>query len=135
MIKNYIILFIYIMDNNSKEISKENPSNSSKKNEENEKLSEKKEDKKDSIISDNICFNHIFTINEIIPIDSDNLNEPENNLKNKNKEEDFENKLSFDLSDVNKKILHNYLNEDLIDAIDKSLDDPIDNENISDLSL
>ena len=122
------------MDYNSKELPKENPSNSSSKNEENEKLSEKREDKKDSSFSDNIGFNKLFTLDEYNQINSDNLNKKETVQTNINKEEDLKNKLSIDLSHVNKKILHNFLNEDLIDAIDKSLDDPIDNHKISDIS-
>ena len=122
------------MDYNSKELPKENASNSSNKNEENEKLSEKRDDKKDSSFSDNIGFNKLFTLDEYNQINSDNLNKKETVQTNTNKEEDLKNKLSIDLSDVNKKILHNFLNEDLIDAIDKSLDDPIDNHKISDIS-
>ena len=122
------------MDNNSKELQKENPSDSPKKKEENEKLSENKEDIKDSSISDNIGFNKLYKLNEYNQINSGNLDESETNQTNKNKEEDFENKISIDLSGVNKKMLHNFLNEDLIDAIDKSLDDPIEEHKISDIS-
>ena len=123
------------MDKKSKEIQKEKPSNSSSNiNEKDEKLSEKKEDKKSSSISDSIGYNKQLTLSGDIQINSDNLDESETNQKNENKEEDFEKKISIDLSDVNKKKLHYYLNEDLIDAIDKSLDDPIDNQYISDLS-
>ena len=117
------------MNKNSKEIQKEKPSNSSSNiKEKDEKLPENKEDKKNSSISDN------FPLSGDIQINSDNLYESETNQKNENKEEGFEKKISIDLSDVNKKKLHFYLNEDLIDAIDKSLDDPIDNQHLSDIS-
>ena len=119
------------MDKNSKEFQKEKPSNSSSNiNEKDEILSKKKEDKKISSISDGIGSNKQFILSGN---NLDNLNESETNQNYENKEKDFENKISIDLSDVNKKKLHFYLNEDLIDAIDKSLDDPID-QCISDLS-
>ena len=118
------------MDINLKEISKEKPSNSLKEKEENEKISEKKEEIKGSSFSDNLGFNKIYALNEY----NGNLNELEFNQENKNIEEDLENILSFDLSDLNKKILHNFLNEDLIDAIEKSLEDPKDNHKLSDIS-
>ena len=122
------------MDINS---SKKNLANASENKEGPEKKSEKGDEKQISSISDNIGFNKIFTLadeeNQFIPMNSNDI---ENNPKNKQKEEEgFENKISIDLSDVNNKKLHNYLNEDLIDAIDKSLDDPImDNQYVSDFS-
>ena len=110
------------MDNNLKVLSKEKP--------ENQEISEKKEARKVSSFFDNIGFNKIYVLNEY----NGNLNELEFNQENKNIEEDLENILSFDLSDLNKKILHNFLNEDLIDAIEKSLEDPKDNHKLSDIS-
>ena len=123
------------MNKNSKELSKKKSSISSPNiNEKDEILSEKKEDKKNSSISDNIGFNKQFTLRGDTQINSECLNKSEANKNNDNKEDDLEKKISIDLSDVNKKKLHYYLNEDLIDAIDKSLDEPIDNQYISDLS-
>jgi hypothetical protein len=124
------------MDNNSVKLAKDNLATSSENKEDAEKKSEKGEEKKISSISDNIGFNKIFILAEENQFISMNSNDIENNPKNKQKEEEgFENKMSIDLSDVNNKKLHNYLNEDLIDAIDNGLDDPImDNQYVSDFS-
>ena len=118
------------MDNNLKDLSKEKSSNSLKEKEENEKISEKKEYIKDSSFFDNIGFNKIYELK----VYNGNLNELEFNQENKNKEKDLDNILSSVLSYLNKEILHNFLNEDLIDAIEKSLDDPKDNHKLSDIS-
>ena len=123
------------MDNNPVNFQKEKPTNSSHIKEDTEKKSEKEDEKKISSISDNIGFNKIFTLSEDNQFITENSTETKNNNKKKSKEEGFENKISIDLSDVNNKKLHNYLNEDLIDALDKSLDDPIiDNQYVSDFS-
>ena len=123
------------MNKTSLKVKKENDSDSIEKDESPIKNLEKIEKRKNSLTSDNIGFDKLFILAEESQIDSENINEKdnENNQKNKKKEkdknkegEDFENKMSIDLSDVKNKKLHNYLNEDLIDAIDKSLDDPDD---------
>ena len=123
------------MENNFLKFSKENLKNSIHNEAHKEKESEKREQNKNSSISDNIGYNKIFNLaggNQFIP---DNPNDVENYQKNKSKEEEgFEYKISIDLSDVNNKKLHNYLNDDLIDAIDKSLDDPLENQYVSDFS-
>jgi hypothetical protein len=121
------------MNKTSLELPKENPSKSIEKNENPEKSPEKIEKKRDSSTSDNIGFNKLFILSEDNQIDSEKINEKDkenkqkmkNKGKEKNKEgDDFEYKISIDFSDLKNNKLHNYLNEDLIDAIDKSLDDP-----------
>ena len=87
---------------------------------------------------DNIGFDKFFILSEEEDkYFSPNLNSKESendNQKNINKEEELGYKISIDLTDINNKKLHNYLNEDLIDAMDKSIDEPINNQYISDLS-
>jgi hypothetical protein len=129
------------MNDNLSKNNKEESSNSLEKEEENTGQIEKINEEKEPSISDSIGFNKLFILEEGNLFNSDSKKETENNQKSPEKEkekkkvkknekekEDFEYKISIDLSDVNNKKLHNYLSEDLIDAIDKSLDDPIDNQ-------
>ena len=132
------------MDKDSLDLKEPKTSSDTENNEDKEEKNEKdekneKKEKKDSI-SDSIAFDKFFILSEDNQLNndntnSDNANELENNpRKSNNKKEEIDYKISIDLSDVNKNKIHNYLNEDLIDAIDKSFDDPIDNQYISDLS-
>ena len=89
---------------------------------ENENEKEDKNDKNENSFLDNIGLETFFTLND------ENINETENNRDEK------DNLISIDLSDMKDTKIHNYLNEDLIDAIDKSFDDPKDNQCMSDLS-
>ena len=129
------------MNDNLSKNNKEESLNSLEKEEENTGQIEKINEEKEPSVSDSIGFNKLFILEEGNLFNSDSKKETENNQKSPEKEkekkkvkknekekEDFEYKISIDLSDVNNKKLHNYLSEDLIDAIDKSLDDPIDNQ-------
>ena len=117
------------MDKNSMDVLKQTLSSNSIKTLDKEN---KNSEIKTSINSDSISFDKLFTLGDEKQFNSEIINEPEKNeQKLKTKEDDFENKISLDLSDVNNKKIHNFLNEDLIDAIDKCLDEPIDNPEFS----
>jgi Fe-S cluster biosynthesis and repair protein YggX len=132
------------MDKESFNLKEQKTSNNTKDNDDKQEKNEKDEknenEKKENLISDNIGFDNFFTLSEDNQlnndnINSDNVNEIENNpQKSNNKKEEIDYKISIDLSDVNKNKIHNYLNDDLIDAIDKSFDDPKDNQCITDYS-
>jgi hypothetical protein len=117
------------MDKNSDEAFKQKSSEAPIKKEEENKKSEIKP----PINSDSIGFDKFFTLADDNQFNSENYKETNknNNQKKANKEEEFEYKISIDLSDANNKKIHNYLNEDLIDALEKSLDEPIDNQELS----
>ena len=133
------------MNKNISKKSKEVSPNSKTIKDKSQKLSETNCDEKEPSISDDIGFNKLFILTEEDISNLDNRNEKEdykdnekqNEIKKEKEKEkekenqDFENKISIDLSDINHKKLHNYLNDDLIDAIDKCLDEPIDNQNAS----
>ena len=117
------------MDKNSDEaLTQKSSETSVKKEEENKKL-----EIKPPINSDSIGYDKFFTLADDNQFNSENYKETNknNNQKNTHKEEEFEYKISIDLSDHNNKKIHNYLNEDLIDALEKSLDEPIDNQEFS----
>lgn len=105
----------------------------------NEKKTEIEAEKENPQISDNIGFDKFFTLSEdenqeISPKSDEKETEM---LQNKKKEEEeLSYKISIDLTDINNKKLHNYLNEDLIDALDKCIDEPEpkNSQYISDLS-
>ena len=126
------------MDLNIKNIEKNNTSNFiENKNEEKSEI--KKTGKDNPLISDNIGFNQFFTLSEdedqeISPKTDEK--ETESLQKMKKEEEELSYKISIDLTDIKNKKLHNYLNEDLIDALDKCMDEPEpeNNQYISDLS-
>ena len=128
------------MDLNIKKIEKNNTSNFiENKDLKNEEMPEFKAGKEYPQISDNIGFNKFFTLSEDENQEiSPNPDEKEAELlqKRKKEEEELSYKISIDLTDINNKKLHNYLNEDLIDALDKCMDEPEpkNNQYISDLS-
>ena len=105
-----------------------NSSNSFENEDEKLEKNEKNEKNENSFL-DNIGFETFFILNDDNDQSyNDNMNESDNNR------DERDNKISIDLTDIKNTKIHNYLNEDLIDAIDKSFDDPKDNQCMSDLS-
>ena len=101
----------------------------------NENEQEIKNEKNENSFLDNMGFDAFFTL---IDDDNNNMQNKNNDIKesrnNNNNKEDINYKISIDLSDIKNTKIHNYLNEDLIDAIDKSFDEPKENQCMSDLS-